>query len=144
MIESTISGLIVESALRTPGAPAVIVDRGAVTYLELVSAARRVCSALRALGLPQDALVGVAAERNERYVAGVLGTMMAGCCFVPIDPNLPHDRVRRLLAQAGIAVVVAGRATAPQFQPLVSVVVLAELVEPSDPVRDPLSSARNW
>ncbi|MFZ1006732.1 MAG: AMP-binding protein, partial [Candidatus Sulfotelmatobacter sp.] len=51
-------------------------------------------------------LVGMVPGRVSADVAAILGIHAAGGAFIPIDPELPSDRIRFLLADSGIKCVV--------------------------------------
>ncbi|HEY7593399.1 MAG TPA: AMP-binding protein, partial [Actinophytocola sp.] len=122
----TLTGLVLRHARQAPHEAAVVAGRRSVSYEELFATAQRVCAELLALDLPAESLVGVSAERNESYVAGALGVMLAGCCFVPLDPALPPARIEQLVRRADIGVAVAGGDTASSLRPLVSTLLTAD------------------
>ncbi len=41
------------------------------------------------------------AERSPALIAGLLGILQAGCAYLPLDPELPLERLTLLLADAG-------------------------------------------
>jgi non-ribosomal peptide synthetase component F len=45
-------------------------------------------------------------------VAGLLAILKAGGAFVPLDPAYPAERLRFMIADAGVACVVTDRSTA--------------------------------
>jgi amino acid adenylation domain-containing protein/non-ribosomal peptide synthase protein (TIGR01720 family) len=97
----TIHGLFAEQAARVPAAVAVVCGDEEVTYGELARRARRVAGRLLAMGLAAESRVAVTAERSTRLIAALLGILQAGCAYLPLDPELPEERRRFLLADAG-------------------------------------------
>ena len=56
-------------------------------------------------------LVGVCLPRDEWLVPALLGVWRAGCGYVPLDPAYPEQRLRFMVADAGLSCLVAGDAT---------------------------------
>ena len=122
--DTTIHALFVEQALRTPHAVAVRCEDQALTYAELHAKALRTAQALLRLGagagtpVAPDTLVGLCLDRHVDRVTGILGILMAGAAYVPIDPGYPPDRVQYLLEDAGIRLVVTESTLLERFPAL--------------------------
>ena len=58
--------------------------------------------------------VGVCAHRRPDLVVDVLGVLLAGGCYVPLEPGGPRQRLREIAADAGVTLVV-GDAAAAEF-----------------------------
>jgi len=86
--------------------PAIAGVDGQVSYAELGSLAERFARGLRHLGLGEGAVVAVAGGRGRDACVAMLGAVCAGLAYMPLDPSLPADRQRRMLADSGSAVVV--------------------------------------
>jgi amino acid adenylation domain-containing protein len=65
---------------------------------------------LRAGGVRPESLVGVCLERSVELVIALLGVLKAGGAYVPLDPGHPADRLRHLLADSGVRLVVTNPA----------------------------------
>jgi amino acid adenylation domain-containing protein len=98
--------LFQEQAARTPAAVAVSGGGVALTYAELNRRANRLAHRLRALGVRPESLVGLCTERTPDMVIGLLGILKAGAAYVPIDPDLPPARLRLILGDARVSVLV--------------------------------------
>ena len=70
-------------------------DRG-LTFAELRRAAADVGACLRSHGAAAEP-VGVLMERSARTVAAFLGVMEAGCFYVPLDEQMPRERLERIV-----------------------------------------------
>ncbi|MBB5803253.1 amino acid adenylation domain-containing protein [Saccharothrix ecbatanensis] len=101
--------LILERAREHPDAPAVLSAEGDLTYGALVERAGRIAGALRSLGVGAESVVGVLVRPGPELVAILLGTWLAGGCYLPLDPLHPARRLRRAVALAGARTVVADR-----------------------------------
>ena len=92
---------------RTPDAVAVVDANRQLTYRELDALADGVSDALRRLGAAPGQPVGLWGMRSAEIVAGLLGILKAGAAYVPLPPDAPPERVRTLVEDAGITLVVA-------------------------------------
>ncbi|MFE4263684.1 amino acid adenylation domain-containing protein [Streptomyces sp. NPDC056883] len=76
------------------------------TYQELNARANRLARALRARGLHREGVVAVAMERNLDWLAAVLAVFKAGGAYLPVEPHLPAERIKAMLARAGCGLVI--------------------------------------
>src|ERR1019366_4637102 len=103
-----------EQAVQTPTAPAVKSEEQTLSYAELALQASRLGSRLRELGVGAEVRVGLLAQRTPAMVVGLLGIWKAGGACVPLDVNYPTERLRWMMQDAGLALVLttAGSAAA--------------------------------
>ena len=87
-------------ANETPDAIAVIFESDRVTYLELANQAHRVSQALVDLGIGPGALVGVCMQRSPEMLATVVGVLLLGAAYLPLDPSDPAARLQTVLQDA--------------------------------------------
>ncbi|MFK0289900.1 amino acid adenylation domain-containing protein [Streptomyces sp. NPDC090442] len=87
----------VAQARRTPRAPAVITSAGELSYGELYRRARVTAAWLRAQGVGREELVGLVMTRGPEQLVGILGTLLAGAAYLPVDADLPVRRQQELL-----------------------------------------------
>jgi amino acid adenylation domain-containing protein len=94
---------------RTPHAVAVEFGDVVLSYAQLHARAAALAGRLRAAGIGAEARVGLAMERSAELVVAMLGTLMAGAAYVPLDPAYPLGRLAFMVANAGVgALVVRG------------------------------------
>ncbi|HBL25669.1 MAG TPA: non-ribosomal peptide synthetase, partial [Acidobacteria bacterium] len=110
--EATLYDLFAAQAARTPEAVAVVFGAARVTYRELAEQARSLAWHLVELGVGPEVVVGVMAERSVELVAGLLGVLGAGGAYLPLEPDLPPQRLAMILEDAAPAVVLTRRAYA--------------------------------
>lgn len=108
---AAVTGSIVErlaEMVRTyPDRIAVCDEAGTLTYGELARRSHRVARFIMSLELPRESLVGVMTGRNAHYLVGLMGVLVAGCAFVPLDPAIPLERRRQMVRHADIALVLS-------------------------------------
>ncbi|MGP9766972.1 amino acid adenylation domain-containing protein [Halomonas sp. AOP13-D3-9] len=71
------------------------------TYAILDAQVQRLSQALVAQGVGPEVRVAIHAERSCEYVLGILAVLKAGGAFVPLDPQLPTERLAYQLADSG-------------------------------------------
>ncbi|MFF8860936.1 amino acid adenylation domain-containing protein [Streptomyces sp. NPDC015139] len=91
----------------TPDAVCVVGGGRSLTFAEIDARAGALARELRAGGVRPETLVAVCLERSVELVVALLGVLKAGGAYVPLDPGYPTDRLRYLLADSGVHLVVA-------------------------------------
>ncbi|MEU4678466.1 amino acid adenylation domain-containing protein [Micromonospora sp. NPDC023737] len=110
--ERTLAELILSTAARRGDAVAVRQWDERLSYAELTERAAVLAGTLRRLGVGPETPVGICAERRPYLLVAVLGVLLAGGCYVPLDRAHPWRRRAEVVADAGITVAVvdpAGR-----------------------------------
>jgi amino acid adenylation domain-containing protein len=121
--DSTVHELFLVQAQKTPRAIALRAGADELTYAALVARAETVAQALAARGAGPGVVVAILAERSIDLVVGILGALVAGAAYLPLDSTYPRERIAYLLDDSGADLVLAqesllallepGRATAP-------------------------------
>jgi amino acid adenylation domain-containing protein len=107
--QGTVVDWFLRQAERSPDATAVVCAGEAVSYRELSAAAARTAHRLRAAGAGPGSLVAVCLDRSVDAVAAVLGVMMCGAGYLPVDPDHPAARIAYLLDDSGVSLVLTHR-----------------------------------
>ena len=130
-------------ASERPDTPAVVGEGVVLTYGELDRRSRALALHLRRLGVGPEAPVGIATENRPEMVVGLLGILRAGGAYVPLDPAYPVNRLRYMVEDTGLRVVVTQERVREQLRALfsssLSTVALdtdPDLVRDPDPERD--------
>jgi len=93
----------IQAAATFPGHTALVVGERQVTYWQLLRAAGAVAHALRtAPGSISNEIVAVCASRGAATASSLLGIMIAGLTYLPVDPAWPTARMRSILDDAGV------------------------------------------
>jgi len=96
-----VTELFAALAASGPGRVALRQGGRVMTYGELHARASAVAAALRADGLGRGEVVAVTGRRGFGLVTGMLGALMGGGVLLTLDPALPAQRQRLMLASAG-------------------------------------------
>ncbi|MGH4025827.1 MAG: amino acid adenylation domain-containing protein, partial [Pseudonocardiaceae bacterium] len=99
-------------AATTPEASALVFRDEMLTYRELNGRANRLAHRLIAHGVGPESLVALALPRSTQMVVAILAVLKAGAAYLPIDPDLPADRIGLLIEDAAPALVVSTSASA--------------------------------
>ena len=103
--------MVTEVARRVPDRVALVSGDGERTsYRALTTESAGIAERLRAHGVGPGRIVGVYAERSARMVATLLGVLSAGGAYLPLDPNLPEERLRFMAEDAGLGLILADAA----------------------------------
>ncbi len=103
--ERCIHQLFEEQAERTPEAVALALDDECVTYAELNRRANQLGHYLMQLGVRPETRVGILLERSVEIPVALLAILKAGGAFVAFDPSYPPERLRYMLEDSDVPVL---------------------------------------
>jgi len=102
-------------AERTPKAVAVISEQETLSYAELESRANRLAQYLRHSGVAPGSVVGISLERSVNLLVAILGILKAGAAYLPLDPSHPDERLRLILENARIELLITSETLAAEW-----------------------------
>jgi non-ribosomal peptide synthetase component F len=115
--------LLREQAERTPEAIALEAGGEKVSYREVFQRADRLAARLRGRGVTRDSVVGLFIDRHPRMLEAMLGVLVAGGGYLPLEPGLPRDRLAFMLEDAGASVLLTRKGLLEQLPPHAAQVV---------------------
>ncbi|MBL6448227.1 amino acid adenylation domain-containing protein [Fulvivirga sp. 29W222] len=100
--------LFEEQVKATPDAIAVEFEGETLTYQQLNDNADCLADTLRQKGIEANHMVGVLLPRSPELVVTILGILKAGGSYLPLDTELPEERVNYILthSQCNIAITI--------------------------------------
>ncbi|WKD32121.1 non-ribosomal peptide synthetase [Streptomyces xanthophaeus] len=104
-------GLITGQAKRTPSETAVVAGSERLSYEQLERRANRLAHHLRGLGAGPGTPVGVCLERGPDLVVVLLGIWRSGAAYLPLDPQHPKERLRWIIEDTGVPLVLTEEGT---------------------------------
>src|SRR6266513_2996066 len=108
-----------------PTRGAIEVGGREVTYQELAYIAKRIAATIQAGVVPGVVpLTAVFAYRSETAYAGVLGVLMAGHGYVPLNRTFPVDRTRLMLERSMCRSVIVDAGSESQLERLLSSIAI--------------------
>lgn len=99
----------------SPEAIAVEFGERSFTYQALNNGSNQLGRYLQGLGVVAKTLVGVCLDRSCERIAALLGILKTGSAYVPLDPTYPAERLRFMIQDAGISVLITQTQYREQF-----------------------------
>jgi amino acid adenylation domain-containing protein len=103
--------MFADQAARTPGNTAVVVDSGpatgsargqrSISYEKLAEKSGQLAGRLVSMGVTVDSIAAVLVEPSIEMMVGLLGILKAGAAYLPIDTDIPPERIRYILNDSG-------------------------------------------
>ncbi|SOD91592.1 non-ribosomal peptide synthetase [Streptomyces sp. Ag109_G2-15] len=109
---SVLPELFERQAALTPDAVAVETAAHQLSYAELNARANRLARRLIGLGVGPEQFVAVALPPTHDLIVALLATLKAGAAYLPVDTELPTDRIGAMLSDARPPVLLTLTATA--------------------------------
>ncbi|HSJ26982.1 MAG TPA: amino acid adenylation domain-containing protein, partial [Acidimicrobiia bacterium] len=104
---ATIVSLLTETVNARPDSIAVVTDGRSLTYSELERSARTLASRLSRLGVGRGSMVGILCRPSVGMLTGIYGVLMTGAAYVPLDPEFPLERIRYVIDETQMDVVLS-------------------------------------
>nr|WP_233608436.1 non-ribosomal peptide synthetase [Nocardia stercoris] len=104
----TLVDLVAAQAARNPGSVAVRCGDTTLNYARLQQGANQVARALIAQGVGPESRVAVAITRSAELPVALLGVLVAGAAYLPIDVTYPAQRLEFMLGDAAPACILTG------------------------------------
>ncbi|BAI74310.1 enterobactin synthetase component F (plasmid) [Azospirillum sp. B510] len=102
-----VGSAILARADAAPDAVAVETAAGPLSYGTLARSANAVARGLRKRGIGPEQRVAIALERGPDLLPSILGVLLAGAAYVPLDPAQPRSRIADILDQADASLLIA-------------------------------------
>ncbi len=102
--------LVEHQAAATPDRLALIAGAERLTYRALDARANQLARYLARHGVITGTAVGIALEPGTDMIVAILAILKLGGAYVPLDPAYPAERLRYIIADSGVAAVIANAA----------------------------------
>ncbi|MDR0268868.1 MAG: amino acid adenylation domain-containing protein [Paenibacillus sp.] len=103
--KTNVIDMIEAQVLQTPNAVAVEFKDRSLTYNELNSLTNRVARFLLSKRGAEGEFIGVYMDRSIEMVVALVSIMKAGLAYVPIDSEYPADRIRYMIEDSGVPLI---------------------------------------
>lgn len=111
-VEKCAHDIISERCSTHPDAPAVCAWDGEVSYREMYALASSFASYLASRGVGPETLVPICLDKSLWAIITILGILIAGGGYVPLDPAHPTSRHEEILAEVDARILLCS----PQYQ----------------------------
>ena len=146
--DATVHGLFREAARRHPQRIALVWPEGDCRYAELDRRSDALAARLRAAGIAHEAPVALCLPRSPDAIVAALAVLKAGAAYLPIDPDYPEARLRRILEDASAPLLLTDAAHAAALDGFAPVTLVlpdwsapVETAEPPEDIAGPRSLA---
>ena len=115
-MDITIAKLLKKQAKLNPGKIAIKHNGRSITYRDLEVSSNQVAAYFLANNIKGNDVIAVAMDRSIKLVVCLLGIIKAGAGYLPIDPNLPVERVNFILDNSGAKILCTSIAYASKYK----------------------------
>ncbi|MCA2630603.1 MULTISPECIES: amino acid adenylation domain-containing protein [unclassified Microcystis] len=104
--DKTLVDLFEEQVNKTPDNIALVFEEQSLTYQELNQKANQLAHFLHQnYQIKPDTLIGICIERSLDMAIALLAVLKAGAAYVPIDSNYPEERIKYILENSKISLL---------------------------------------
>lgn len=104
--DSTVDGVFSRICKAYPDRIAMVHGNQKLTYSELETRVNVICAELINKGVKRGQYVGLSMDRSFDMIASMLATLKAGAAFVPLDPAYPSERLKFMLEDTNVKVLI--------------------------------------
>ncbi|WP_251577028.1 non-ribosomal peptide synthetase [Paenibacillus sp. MER TA 81-3] len=105
--KKVIQELFQERVTKSPGFTAILHGNQQLSYIELDECSNAIANSLRKMGIGRNQIVAILLERSGDMIIAMLGIIKSGAAFLPIDPDLPNDRVNFMLYDSNVQAIIS-------------------------------------
>lgn len=136
--DKTLQQLFEEQVERNPDSVALVFEDKTMTYGELNQKANQLAYVLRDKGVQPDEIIALMMEQSFDVVVGMMGILKAGCAFLPVDPDYPDERIRLMLEDSNIKIVLTQSPLANKLDAAFEILEIDNLKENYKCVQNPV------
>jgi amino acid adenylation domain-containing protein len=104
-LDQTINQLFEQQVKRVSKSRAVVDNTRHLTYQDFNKKANQLAKLLRNLGIQAGEFVGILKDRDINFAIAILAIYKAGGAYVPIDSTYPPDRIKYMLSNSEVRVI---------------------------------------
>ncbi|MGA9377802.1 MAG: amino acid adenylation domain-containing protein, partial [Phormidium sp.] len=105
-LNQTFVDLFEQQVTKNPHQIALVFESQTLTYQQLNQKANQLAHYLiQNHQIQPDTLIGICVERSFEIIIGILAILKAGGAYIPIDPNYPQKRIKFMLEDSGISIL---------------------------------------
>lgn len=97
-----------------------------LTYKELDSYSNNLAQILVDIGISIETPIGVYLNRNLDYVIAILAIFKSGGTFVPLDVNIPEDRLNLIIKSSHVSIIITDIENESKFRDIVKTINIKE------------------
>jgi amino acid adenylation domain-containing protein len=130
---------IIESGVEChPDSPAYRSNSREWTYLELNDRANQLAHALLGNGIGKNQPVGISMTPGFEFIISLLAVLKAGGAYVPLDPEYPLPRLKSMIEETGLDIMLTVSGHVGEFEPVCPTIIDVQSFEwPGTPRKNP-------
>ncbi|MEH2283334.1 MAG: amino acid adenylation domain-containing protein [Nostoc sp.] len=99
-----------------PDSIALIFGNEQITYQELNRRSNKLAQYLQTIGVGSEILVGICISQSIEMIVGLLGILKAGGAYLSLDPSYPQERLKFMLEDAQVLVLLTQEKLLKSFE----------------------------
>ncbi|BDI18012.1 hypothetical protein ANSO36C_38140 [Nostoc cf. commune SO-36] len=114
--DKCIHQLFEEQVQYHPDSIAVIFGNEQLTYQQLNNRSNQLAKYLQKIGVGSETLVGICISQSIEMIVGLLGILKAGGAYLPLDSSYPQERLKFMLEDAQVSVLLTQEKLLKSFE----------------------------
>ena len=90
-----------------PKKVAIYTEKESCSYEKLALRSKSIAAKLLEMGVKEGDSVAVCCERSPDMIAAMLGILIVGANYIPMDPSFPKDRLAMMVEDTGLKIVLS-------------------------------------
>ncbi|MGB0525642.1 MAG: amino acid adenylation domain-containing protein, partial [Flammeovirgaceae bacterium] len=124
--EKHVPMLFEQQVKRNPSSVALAFGKEQLTYAQLNEKSNQVAHYLIDKGIQPEDLVGLCIERSMNTIIAIVGIVKAGAAYVPIDPEYPTERIKFMMQDVAMDMMITESKYVALFQEKVQHLLLLD------------------
>lgn len=124
--KTTIIEIFEQQVEQTPDATALVFEDHIVSYSELNERANQLARYILSQGVSSGSIVGVFSYRSVEMVVALYGILKAGAAYVPLDPEYPKERLKYMLEDAQLDLILTQQSLNDEISQFASNILFIE------------------
>ena len=115
---------VIESEVhKHPENIAVAFGSNKISYEQLSQSAEKIAAEILAHTNGENKIIGLCLDRSHEMIIGLLGILKAGCAYLPIDPEYPKERIRFMLEDSEVPIILSQKSQKITFNGFNGIVI---------------------
>ena len=123
LVDETADALFEKQALTRPNAQAICAHDGDFSYRELREHALRLAHCLSKFGVGPEGLVPLCVEKSKWTIVAIMGILICGAGYVPLDSKHPISRHRQIVSDVNARVLLCSPSYKDGYAEIVDTVI---------------------
>lgn len=107
----SIHHMFLSSVKNNAGRCALKFNGNSLTYMELNSRSNEIANYLISKNYPKNSIIGINLERGFDLIAGLIGILKAGHCYLPLDSEYPNERLNYMVKNSKSVCLITNKET---------------------------------